>query len=91
MSNYLRVNSRCLQIAKKLAGSWTPSRVAKTIWTAARFLAANGEDLAMSLPKRKKKEGKRKARGANEAEDDDDDDADDDDDDDDEERGVVDA
>lgn len=42
ISNYLRVNSRCLQIAKTLGGSWTSSRVAKTIWTAARFLAAKG-------------------------------------------------
>lgn len=40
---YLRVNSRCLQIGKTL--DWTPQRVAKTIWTAARFLAYHGEDL----------------------------------------------
>jgi len=52
ISNYLRVNSRCLQIAKTLGGSWTPSRVAKTIWCAARFLAANGEDLSMGQPKK---------------------------------------
>lgn len=45
ISNYLRVNSRCLQLAKNLGGEWTASRVAKTIWTAARFLAINGEDL----------------------------------------------
>ena len=45
ISNYLRVNSRCLQIAKKLGEDWTSGRVAKTVWTAARYLAANGEDL----------------------------------------------
>lgn len=45
ISNYLRVNSRCLQLARTLGGDWTTSRVAKTIWTAARFLAINGEDL----------------------------------------------
>lgn len=46
VSNYLRVNSRCLQIARKLGGEWTTSRVAKTIWIAARFLALHGEDLS---------------------------------------------
>lgn len=46
VSNYLRVNSRCLQIARKLGGDWTARRVAKTIWIAARFLAIRGEDLS---------------------------------------------
>jgi hypothetical protein len=46
ISNYLRVNNRCLQIARKLGGDWSPSRVAKTIWIAARFLAIHGEDLS---------------------------------------------
>jgi hypothetical protein len=43
---YLRVNSRCLQIAKKLGGGWTTNRVAKTIWIASRFLAIHGDDLS---------------------------------------------
>jgi hypothetical protein len=46
ISNYLRVNSRCLQIARSLGGDWTTSRVAKTIWIASRFLAIRGEDLS---------------------------------------------
>jgi hypothetical protein len=46
ISNYLRVNSRCLQIARKLGGDWTTSRVAKTIWIAARYLALYDEDLS---------------------------------------------
>jgi hypothetical protein len=44
ISNYLRVNSRCLQIAHKLGKGWTTARVAKSIWTAARYLAASGAD-----------------------------------------------
>lgn len=43
---YLRVNSRCLQIAKKLGGEWDANRVAKTIWIASRFLALHGDDLS---------------------------------------------
>ena len=69
ISNYLRVNSRCLQIAKTLGGSWTSSRVAKTIWTAARFLAANGEDLSLAH-QRKKKGAKRTATTENDGDDD---------------------
>jgi hypothetical protein len=46
VSNYLRVNSRCLQIARKLGGEWNSRRVAKTIWVASRFLALQGEDLS---------------------------------------------
>jgi hypothetical protein len=46
VANYLRVNSRCLQIARKLGGEWNTRRVAKTIWIASRFLALQGEDLS---------------------------------------------
>jgi hypothetical protein len=46
VTTYLRVNNRCLQIAKKLGGEWTTSRVAKTIWIASRFLALYGDDLS---------------------------------------------
>jgi hypothetical protein len=42
---YMRVNGRCLDIAKQLGEGWTTNRVAKTIWTAARSLAVNGKDL----------------------------------------------
>lgn len=55
ISNYMRVNTRCLQIARKLGDGWTTSRVAKTIWTAARFLATQGEDLTESTGKKKRK------------------------------------
>lgn len=45
ISNYLRVNSCCLQIAKTLRHDWTTARVARTIWLAARFLnVANNEN-----------------------------------------------
>lgn len=58
VSNYLRVNSRCLQIARKLGRDWSTSRVAKTIWIAARFLALHGEDLSkyMENPENEGKE-----------------------------------
>ena len=46
VTTYLRVNNRCLQIAKKLGGEWTTNRVAKTIWIAARFLSMYGDDLS---------------------------------------------
>lgn len=46
VASYLRVNSRCLQIAHKLGGEWNTRRVAKTIWAASRFLALQGEDLS---------------------------------------------
>lgn len=48
VTTYLRVNNRCLQIAKKLGGEWTSNRVAKTIWVASRFLALYGDDLSSS-------------------------------------------
>jgi hypothetical protein len=46
VATYLRVNSRCLQIARKLGGDWNTQRVAKTIWIASRFLALHGDDLS---------------------------------------------
>lgn len=45
ISNYLGVNTRCLEKANDLGEGWTTNRVAKTIWTAARFLAINEKDL----------------------------------------------
>jgi hypothetical protein len=45
ISNYLGVNSRCLENAKHLGEGWTTNRVAKTIWTAARFMAIKEKDL----------------------------------------------
>jgi hypothetical protein len=45
ISNYLGVNTRCLEKANSLGEGWTTNRVAKTIWTAARFLAVNEKDL----------------------------------------------
>jgi hypothetical protein len=47
IGNYLDVNSRCLQLAQKLGAGWNTSRVARTIWTAARFLAIHGRDLTV--------------------------------------------
>ena len=98
ISNYLRVNSRCLQIAKTLGAGWTPSRVAKTIWTAARFLAANGEDLSAHQPKSKKRQSKKSkvaaaaaARNEEEEEDEEDEDGDEEYDEDDAENGEGDS
>jgi hypothetical protein len=45
IGNYLGVNTRCLEKANSLGEGWTTNRVAKTIWTAARFLALNEKDL----------------------------------------------
>lgn len=85
ISNYLRVNSRCLQLAKNLGGDWTTSRVAKTIWTAARFLAINGKDLTKEIRnpmtgKTAKKARKADSNGDDEEDEDEDNDADEDDD-----------
>jgi hypothetical protein len=43
LSTYLDVNNRCLQIAHTL--DFTPSRVAKILWTASRYLALFDQDL----------------------------------------------
>jgi hypothetical protein len=53
VSVYLRVNSRCLELAKRIGG-WTPARVAKSIWMAARILALTGEDLTEEQKHEKK-------------------------------------
>lgn len=45
---YLRINARCMQLARTLGEGWTASRVAKAIWTAARYLALHGDDLTES-------------------------------------------
>jgi hypothetical protein len=45
ISNYLGVNTRCLEKASSLGEGWTTNRVAKTIWTAARFMAIKEKDL----------------------------------------------
>jgi hypothetical protein len=50
---YLRVNSRCLEIANRIGG-WTPARVAKSIWIAARLFALTGEDLTEVQGQKKK-------------------------------------
>ena len=99
ISNYLRVNSRCLQIAKKLGAGWTTSRVARTIWTAARYLALHGENL-VDHDEEASKDAASKKKAADQAmddnaddeeeegeEEDDDEDGDDDDDDDDDDDG----
>jgi hypothetical protein len=50
VSNYLRVNSRCMQLARDLGVGWTTARVAKAIWIASRFLAMHGRDLTAGEP-----------------------------------------
>lgn len=55
MSIYLRINSECLKIAKTLGGNWTTARVAKVLWTAARVLAQNGDDLTALLTESSKR------------------------------------
>ncbi|GKY99385.1 hypothetical protein MPSEU_000893200 [Mayamaea pseudoterrestris] len=51
LSQYVRINSRCLQIAQKLGLGWTTSRVARAIWTAAREMAMHGIDLSQDKAK----------------------------------------
>jgi hypothetical protein len=41
-TQYVKINSRCLQLAHALGPTWTTSRVAKAIYTAARVLAIHG-------------------------------------------------
>jgi hypothetical protein len=45
VSQYLTINAHCLEIAHNLGGTWTPRRVAESIYTAARYLATHGKDL----------------------------------------------
>jgi len=45
---YLRINSKCLQLAKSLGDDWTTARVAKVLWIAACVLAGGGDDLTAS-------------------------------------------
>lgn len=42
---YLILNDKCVEIANKLGEDWTPRRVGRAIWTAARVEATGGEDL----------------------------------------------
>ena len=39
LAQYLRVNSKCKEIAAKLGSSWNSARVARTLWLAARQAA----------------------------------------------------
>jgi hypothetical protein len=45
ITQYVRVNSCCLKLASELGPGWTTSRVARAIWTAAKFSASFGQDL----------------------------------------------
>jgi hypothetical protein len=45
---YLKLNAECMEIASKLEG-WTTSRVAQTLWVAARVCAAGGEDRTLKI------------------------------------------
>jgi hypothetical protein len=44
MPVYLTANAACLEIANKKLEGWTPSRVARTLWVAARVCASGGQD-----------------------------------------------
>eukprot|EP00536_Pseudo-nitzschia_multiseries_P000128 jgi/Psemu1/178214/e_gw1.3.228.1 len=44
LPTYMAVNERCLEIAEKLGDGWTTSRVATTLWTAARVSAYDLDD-----------------------------------------------
>jgi hypothetical protein len=39
LSTYLSTNDHCMEVASKLGNGWTPCRVAKVLWTAARVNA----------------------------------------------------
>jgi len=45
LKEYVLVAGKCLDKAQKMGHGWTTHRVAKTIWTAARYLAIHGKDL----------------------------------------------
>lgn len=40
---YLEVNQKCCDLATKLGEGWTPRRVGRALWTAARIKASGGE------------------------------------------------
>jgi len=41
---YLEVNSKCFAISQQLGKNWSPRRVGRALWTAARIFALTGED-----------------------------------------------
>ncbi len=42
---YITCNAECIRIARSLGGDWTPAKVARTLWAAAR-VSANGIDVS---------------------------------------------
>mmetsp|Transcript_4088 Transcript_4088/g.5352 ORF Transcript_4088/g.5352 Transcript_4088/m.5352 type:complete len:255 (-) Transcript_4088:99-863(-) len=44
---YLALNAQCTELASKLGETWTPSRVGRALWTAAKIMATGGDDLTL--------------------------------------------
>jgi hypothetical protein len=52
LKTYMSLNEGCLEIASKLGNGWTTSRVARTLWIAARANAYDLHDHTLSIAKR---------------------------------------
>jgi len=42
---YLKINNRCQELAQGLGSNWTPYRIGRALWTAARLTAASSPNL----------------------------------------------
>jgi hypothetical protein len=52
LKTYMSLNEGCLEIASKLGNGWSTSRVARTLWIAARANAYDLHDHTLSIAKR---------------------------------------
>lgn len=57
LKTYISVNECCHEIASKLGNGWTPSRVARTLWIAARANAYNLHDHTLSMKRSSEENG----------------------------------
>lgn len=64
MKIYLDVNEKCTDIADTLGDDWTPRRVGRALWTAARASASGSEDLTLADASPSTTGKKKKSRGA---------------------------
>jgi len=44
---YLAINEKCKVLASKFGETWTPCKVGRALWTAARIMATEGDDLTL--------------------------------------------
>lgn len=45
---YLHINNKCIVLANNLGDGWTPRRVGRALWTAARIQACGGNDFTIA-------------------------------------------